>query len=676
MNAVRGTPTASRTWLGLTTRSASNGGDAALSKTRDALKVPVYQPRGWGVPRKGKALPGPWWGLDTERNTEPGPRFNDLVCAFISNETESHAFRALDDLEAGTYWVWNVGYDIERLVADLGIEEGWAMKQDGTPFLFNGAKCVYYQGKRFEYAKDGKKRVFLEASSFFNRISLKEAAKSLCTCACPGCAKHKKEPVKFQHCGSDPICPMKDPVDASKMSLTRYENDSRYRRIVDEYCAKDARIAYRLIAFLAQGFKDLNVDIGGTPGSTARRFLSDMPAFPKVIWTTHRAFLSAYCGGRFEITRRGVFGDAKQYDKVSAYPWALSKCPMLTPHATSQFTRRLSDNALYGAYEVSFETDEYLGLMPGWRGMTRIYSKAETSGWLCKPELDWLQRNGYDFKIHRGVEIFDEAATDGWRDLILPLFHKKDGHAESCPIYHKGVCGCRRDLKGKPASLGAKVGVNSMYGILIQLIKKGGQWVPIEEAKHAVDFAGSLALEKGPPAFEAGQFYAPCYSSTLTSMVRVDLLDTARKAGEENVVAFHTDSILLKDGGSMPVGRELGDWSLEKEADELIILKSGQYAIGETVKGRGFSKRKLNPESEDEIAVRQKIDLWATKHTRRGRVSVKTAKSWRDVSAIRDKQVANNIGWEVKRNWDRGFDARMIARKEWVDSTALSFTMK
>lgn len=641
-----------------------------MSKTREAQNLPVFQPRNWGKPSRGKPLPRPWWGLDTERDAKTG----EFVCGWISNESQSHPFRTFTDLQPGVYWVWNVGYDLEAMMRDLGQEEGWAMRKDGSTFRVLDAQCVYYQGKRFEWRDHRGKLIFLEASSFFNRIGLKDAAKTLCECKCEGCTKHAKQPLVFQHCGRDEAtCPMKDPVDASKMSLAKFKRDPTYRKTVDKYCAKDARIAYRLMTYLDRGFKSLSVDIGGTPGSTARRFLTNMPAFPKIIFQTHRPFLNAYCGGRFEIVKRGFFHDAKQYDIVSAYPWALAQCPMLTNHATQSFAKRMSDESLYGAYEISFKTDEYLGIAPAFRGNTRVYSKEQEKAWITKPELSWLQSNGYDYKIHRGVEVFDEAATDDWRKLVVPLFNKKDGHIDACPVYENDKCTCGKKLKGMPISLGAKVGVNSMYGILIQLIKKGGEWIDISELTEdmkAEDFAGSQVYVGGPKAFEGGQFYAPVYSASLTAMVRVGLLERAKPVLDD-IVAFHTDSFLLKDGATMPEGSELGEVKLEKQADELIILKSGQYAIGEVVKGRGFSKRKLNPDDEDEIAIRHKEDLWASKQMRRSRVSVKTAKDWRDVSLIREREVANNVALEVKRDWHRGFDAKTLSRREWIDSDAL-----
>lgn len=622
-----------------------------MSKTRDALRHQIFQPRNWGHGSKGKPLPEPWWGLDTERDANSG----DFVCGWISDAKRSERFESFRDLKPGTYWIWNLAYDIEGMIRDLGKEEGWAMKEDGTPFDLLGARCVYFHGKRFEWKDDGGRRIFLEASSFFNRISLKEAALTLCVCKCESCKRHKKEPKEFKHCGEGEWnCPTKDPVDASKMSVAKYKRDAHYRKLVDEYCAKDARIAYRLMDYLRVGFRELRIEMAGTPGSTSKRGLADVPQFPPVIWSTHRPFLEAYCGGRFEVVRRGVFHDALQYDKISAYPWALARCPMLTSTAYHRFAKRLSDESLYGAYEISFKTDEYFGIMPTWRGSTRVYSRGEERGWICKPELEWLQSRGHDYTVHRGVEVFDPNAHDGWKRLVEPVFHIKQTN------------------KGKPVGLGAKVNVNSMYGNLIQLILRGGKWVPIEEAENPVDFAGLLALEKGPKAYEAGQFYAPIYSSTLTSMVRVDLLNTARKIGEDDVVAFHTDSILLKDGATLAEGKELGDWELQKRAGELIILKSGQYAIGDDVKGRGFSKRKLNPESEDEIAIRQKVDLWASEHTRRSRVGVKTAGGdWRNVSVIRNKQVANNISWEIKRKWLGEFSMRLLERKSFLDSEAL-----
>jgi len=643
-----------------------------LSKTRDALRYPVYLPRVWGRGTKSKPLPEPHLGLDTERDSKNGK----FVCGWVSNNLDSKPFTTFSDLSPATYWIWNLGYDIEGLIRDLGAEEGWAMREDGTRFELGEASCVYYHGKRFEWKDNVGKRIFLEASSFFNRIPLKEALKALCVCSCDGCKKHKKQPLDYQHCGKDyELCPTKDPVNAAKMSWSQYQKDNVYRALVNDYCAKDARGVWRLVNFLRLGFKELDIEIGGTPGATAKRFMANIPQFPKVIWQTHRKFLSAYCGGMFQINRRGVFHRARQYDKISAYPWALSLCPMLTESAYQQFSRTVSVDAHYGAYEVSFDSDEYFGIMPTWKGSTRVYSKGEERGWMTKPELDFLQDRGIDYKILAGVEVFDDNATNGWEELVIPMFLKKEGHTKECKIFLKENCDCNRKLKGQPMSLGSKVGVNSLYGDLIQLILKGGVWLPIEQAKNPVDFAGTLALEKGPKAFDAGQFYAPLYSASLTAMVRIDLLKEALRIGAEKVVAFHTDSILTFGDAKMNVGDKLGDWSLEKEADELIILKSGQYSIGGTVKGRGFSKRKLNPDNEEEIAQRHKQDLWAESQMRRGRIGIKTATNWQDVSLIREKTVANNISWELKRKWLGGFGVReirrMIDRNEFEDSEAL-----
>jgi hypothetical protein len=645
-----------------------------VSKTIDALHYDVFQPRNWGKPtKKPRPLREPFWGLDTERNTERN-RYNDFVCGWIDNNTLSLPFKTFRDLPPGSFWVWNLGYDIEGMVRDLGKDEGWALKEDGAPFTLDGAKCVYFKNKRFEWKDGNGARTFLDASAFFNKISLKEAAKTLCICTCDGCKKHKKNPDEFQHCGEDEVkCPMKDPVDASKMSLSRYEQDKIYRGLVDKYCAKDARIAYRLMEFLRIGFIELGmkmhgepIPIAGTPGSTSKRLLKNMPPFPKVVWATHRPFLESYCGGRFEIVKRGVFHTARQYDIISAYPWALDKCPMLTESATHNFTRRMSDDSLYGAYEIEFSSDDYLGIMPSLKGGTRVYVKDTLRGWLCKPELEFLHEQGHNYEILRGHEIFDENATNGWHEIVTPVFNMKQAH------------------KGKPLGGGAKVGVNALYGDLIQLILKGGKWVPIEEAVDPVDFAGFLALEKGAKAYEAGQFYAPCYSATLTSMVRVRIIAGALELSNENTVAEHTDSLLAINNGRLATGEGLGDWELQDEiksvdGDALIILKSGQYALGDKVKGRGFSKRKLDPSNEDEIAKRQKVDLWADTHMKRGRVSVRTAKSWRDVSAIQEKKVANNIGWELKRKWAhdwsaREIESRLIRGRDWMDSEALRGT--
>ncbi len=612
-----------------------------MSKTKKAIDLPVYQPRNWGKSSNPRPLPGPWYGLDTERDAKKGT----FVCGKAWKPDGVQSFETIRDLVEGTYWVWNLGYDIEGMVRDLNVEEGWAMKADGASFLLGDARCRYYHGKRFEWRDENGLKLFLEASSFFNRISLKEAAKVLCVCKCDPCRKHKKEPKIYAHCGEGETCPSKlETVVAAEMSHARYQRDAQYRADVDKYCIQDSKIALQLIERVAVGLRTLDIEIGGTPGATARRLIARLPDFPKVVWNTHRAFLRSYCGGRFEIVKRGYFEKASQFDIVSAYPWALSKCPLLTETAWSKSTTRMSDDAHYGAYRVEFLCDSYFGVAPTWRKTTRVFSSGEKDVWISKPELELIHEWGGRFRIIEGVEIFDENASAGWASLIAPWFRVK------------------QEKKNAPEGLGAKVGLNSIYGGLIQLVPKGGEWVPIEEAKNPTDFAGLLALEGCAPAFEGGRYYAPCYASHLTSLVRRKVLETCADIGEENVVGAHTDSILCVKGGPR-LGTDLGEWTLESKEEELLICKSGQYAIGDKVKARG-------------IHGREKALLYAPKHQRRMRVSVKSAKSWEEVSLIRNKEVVNNIGWELKRVWERELSAKLILNHESIDSKPLKNVQK
>lgn len=587
-----------------------------MSKTRDALGRDVYRPREWGKPSRPYQLPQPWYGLDTERDAESG----EFVCGFAVG-AETQEFTTIRDLSPGTYWVWNLPYDVEGMVRDLALPNGWAMKADGAPFTLDGVECVYLHGKRFDWkARDGK-RTFLEASSFFGRMALKTAAAQI-------------------------IGESKDPIDASKMSLSRYQWDEIYREAVRKYCKKDARLVYDIINTLNQGCAEagavlgVDVSLGSTPGGTARKFLSSVGQFPQILWNTHQAFLRSYCGGRFEITKRGYLEDVYQYDLVSAYPWGLTQCPFLTDSATSRFTRRCSEEALYGTYETSFRTDEYLGLAPRWRGNTRVYSAAEKRVWLTRPEVQWLQDNGYDYQIHQGVEVFDPNATNTWSEVVAGLFQLK----------------C--DARGTPAGMGAKIVLNSLYGVLIQLVPRSGKWVPILEAENPVDFAGDLALELGPKSYSGGKYYAPLYAGHLTALTRVKLLDAARSLGE-SYVGGHTDSVLATRPLSRGLGKGLGDWDLEKEARELFITKTGMYAMDDKVKTRGIERNA------------PKEALWAPRQERKLRIGVKTAKEWGDVSRIITREVANNLDIETKRNWDAAFSREVIERREFIDSSAL-----
>jgi DNA polymerase family B len=575
------------------------------SKAQLAIEWPVFQPRGWGVPTKAKPLMRPWYGLDTERDAKTG----EFVCGWAVGET-TYRFNRLTDLQPGTYWVWNLAYDIEGMLRDLRIPEAWAAKSDGAAFPFLDGVACYYHGKRFDYKSKAGKLNFLEASSFFGRRPLSAIG-------------------------------AKENMDASTMSLARYSTEPAYANAVDSYCIQDARIVYDAMGTVDKSLGLLGVTMGSTPGGTARRFLAKLGPFPKLLWQTHKPFLRSYCGGRFEVTKRGVLHDVKQYDLVSAYPWALSKCPWLTESAWFKQTRRFSPNALYGTYDVGFNYDNYLGVAPRWRGGVRVYSKKEESTWLTRPEVEYLLKRGVDVQIHRGLEVFDENATDLWRQVIYPLFAQKQASKNA---FDKGW--------------GPKIVLNSQYGILIQLVRKSGNWVEMGKAVNPVAFAGFLEYEAAPKEFEGGKYYAPLYAGNLTALTRVRLLEAAEEIGPENYIGGHTDSVLSLTELKTGISDELGGWSLEKAAPKAEVCKTGMYAIGGTVKVRGITRKG------------KASQLWDETHTRKSRVGIKTATSWDDVSVIRPKQVVNNYATEQKRHWFGDVTRGLIAMERYVDSEA------
>lgn len=588
-----------------------------VSKATLAIEWPVYRPRTWGQPSVAKALPRPWFGLDTERDAAQG----NFVCGWAVGDTITlpngavsnvQRFHKFPDLVPGTYWVWNLAYDIEGMLRDLNIAEAWAAKSDGSQFPILEGNAIYYHGKRFDYRANKKRWSFIEASSFWGRRPLSEMGN-------------------------------KGKVDASKMSLARYLADSKYRQEVDTYCQGDARIVYDNITNLSNSLLNLGVNIGATPGATARRFMAKLGAFPEVLWTTHKAFLRSYCGGRFEITKRGVIPDARQYDIVSAYPWALAQCPWLTEKATWRMSRRLSENALYGSYEIAFSYDNYLGVAPRWHNGVRVYSKREERTWLARPEVEWLLNHGAKLEILRGVEVFDEAASDLWRDVITELFQLKQAN------------------KNTPdGGWGAKIILNSQYGVLIQLVRRSGKWVRAIDAVNPVDFAGLLALEEPPREFEGGKYFAPIYAGHLTSLTRCKLLDAAEEIGPEAYAGGHTDSILTTNKALLTgLGTELGDWKLEKHEPRADLSKTGMYALGASVKFRGITRKGT-------------ADLlWADNHTRNTRIGIKSAHSWDEVSVIVPKVVVNNYAIENKRLWHGEITRGLIAMEQFIDSEAL-----
>jgi hypothetical protein len=584
-----------------------------VSKAQRALDWPVYRPHDWGKCRVSRGLGRPWWGLDTERDAESG----EFVCCWgVREDGDVKRFGGLEELEKGTYWIWNLGYDVEGLLRDLDIDEGWAAKVDGARFMLKGGKGVYFHGKQFCWNGPNGVVRLVEASSFWGKVPLR-------------------------------VLGAKGGVDAGKMNLGRYMGDGEYRKVVDDYCVQDARIVIDNILRLEEGVRGLGVELGSSPGATARGFMNRMGGYPRVIWKTHKDFLRAYGGGRFEITKRGDFeGPVYQYDIASAYWWALTQCPWLTDGAYHRNVREVGEGALYGVYRVGFDTDEYLGLAPKWRGGIRVYSAGEEACWLTKPEVEWLRGRGHEVDVHRGVEIYDDGATDLWARVFRELFRLKKSNDDN------------------PVRDGAKTVGCSIYGILIQLVRKAGEWGPIDEVEDPVDFAGELALSAGPRSFQAGGRYAPVYASTLTGLTRVKLVDAAVSLEPEDYIGGHTDSIVSLKPLKKDLGDELGQWKLEIKAESASVCKTGMYSLnrwdfGEM--GALGSKMKMRGITRDGMGEM----LWAEKFTRKQRIGIKRAKNWGEVSLIRKAEVANNYNVEKKRDW-----VGRLKRGAWIDSKA------
>lgn len=72
------------------------------------------------------------------------------------------------------------------------------------------------------------------------------------------------------------------------------------------------------------------------------------------------------------------------------------------------------------------------------------------------------------------------------------------------------------------------------------------------------------------------RFYNVCTAASITGCVRAYLQRAI--AGSKGVLYCDTDSLIVADAGSIPVGAELGSWKLEKECDAVWIGGKKLYA--------------------------------------------------------------------------------------------------
>lgn len=260
---------------------------------------------------------------------------------------------------------------------------------------------------------------------------------------------------------------------------------------------------------------------------------------------------AAFYGGRNEVSCIGdVPGPVYAYDIGSAYPFEISRLPEVVSWRTSK-TDPGNEWWGYAAIEWDIQDESVWGPFPV-RGAMLESGRALS---LVYP----LQGKGvyHSSEVNAARSIFGDAITirRAWiadTTDVLPFSWVNTLAAE------------RLALKAAkdPAAYPLKVGLNSLYGKMVQ--RKG----------------------KAP-------YRDMVYGAAVTAGTRARLLPILTSL-QSNAILAATDGIVTtKKVRGLQLGTNLGEWEVD-EYGHAFVAQSGVYWLGDKIRTRGFRRHSLN----------------------------------------------------------------------------------
>lgn len=419
-----------------------------------------------------------------------------------------------------------------------------------------------------------------------------------------------------------------------------------------KYCQKDALLTQRLAELVIAGFREMEVPAESLI-STA--YLSELHftrrCKPYVLgedyWRLRdavRLAFAAYSGGIFQCWRRGR-GYFYLYDINSAYPEAIASLVDLRD-ATWVKEPRYLPNATYAWYLCRVYLDPlrdvYHPLAVRQDGIN-FYPAGEFEKAMTKVEYEYLTRKGVDVEILDGWHCYAKRENRRpFREEILRLYSLKEELKE-------------RGEKGMKY-LAVKILMNSFYGKFMQLtpVFPEGFAEKVERGEIPPEDILDDRRRQEFVAYRAGKLWNPFYSSYITALVRVKVLEVAERV-KDAAVAVATDSIISTRPleGDLTLGPGLGEWSKETEG-EGIVIGSGVYQIGDLCKFRGFGVKKKFLEYDGDLSAREIV------------VEEERPYSWKEVlhrglpkdyiNRFHHEPRKLDINFEVRRQWERDWE--------------------
>jgi len=478
----------------------------------------------------------PIYALDTE--TWQGDIFliadsdGDFVDALKEGITIDTVLKFLTRKKLETSWnfFYNLSYDASVILKLLGKILNNYKKNRKLRFKYKNYSITYYPKKVLKIQKNHHSWNYYDIAQFCNYKKLHQAY--------------------LDNIGNLPENYLKYKSKRAEFSPTFYKEN---RNNIRDYCFKDCKLTKELSEDWIKLFFDafgLYTSRWISPGYLAEKVLInngiDIPRFNKFPYELQEFAYCSSFGGRFEILVRGFIGTAYLYDINSAYPFAFANIPDITKGKWIK-RKTIHPKALLGFFKIETNIPEAKYIPPfGFRrdnqSKTLVFP---TGSFVTYCTLDELKacENPKWYKILDSWQYLDENPTYPYKKFIQKLYNK------------------RLELKqqNNPLELPFKIILNAMYG-------KTGQ-------------------RNGK---KIGNLFNPIIFATITGKTRAQLNQfcTEHKL-EREVIAFATDSICTTTKLNLN-SKRLGDFSLDKQGNDVYYLQNGIYRFNESWKNRGL----------------------------------------------------------------------------------------
>jgi len=403
---------------------------------------------------------------------------------------------------------------------------------------------------------------------------------------------------------------------------------SHYQHTLIKYCIQDAVLTQKLGLILQETIKKymkFNPKDYISKASLSKRYFRlycDIPDITKIRKEILKISFYAYKGGRFELIRKGYFPYAELYDIKSAYPYEIANLIDIT-YGKWRYVRNYNPDAYYGFYVVNVNL-KYRHIEPlayVVKDHLLIYPGGEWKTIITKSELELLEEDK-EYKIIRGYEFYPDEILYPFRKEIGKLYEVKNNTPKNSYLY----------------SL-TKIIMNALYGCFYEKTKR----------------------EDG---IYVGKLFNPVYAAIITANTRCKIYQFASQY-EDDVIAFATDSILMKEKHKVKEGKSLGEWELQSSG-ECVAFQSGMYKMKNEIKSRGIQRKakisspdgkfddifeyiKAYPDkTQYEVVIRRPVHIKESLIHHKI-LSVEDVNTWQEFRKIID------INRDVKRVWDDKF---------------------